>query len=476
MAFAADADPRYGQFGLRSECPACGAHLPVNGPADQVECADCGEQVDVPAELVGSMLEAFERGWPDPAAAETETIGDKTWRWTAEAVAGPSCPACSAALSLEGERSPPDRSADPPRGHESRESGFALRSGGASTPSQDREGPVTCGQCSATVPRERVPKRLRKKVRTAAWIIGGEVDQSRAEQPPAPVALSCPSCGAGLSITSRHHRVTPCDHCGSRVHLPDAVWRALHPPRKVEAWWVRFEGESRAAARARGMAAEAERRRQQAEEDGKRKAEKAERKAEAEAKRRAREAKAAEQRAESKRQRAEEEEAAARRRAWIGYPLAAVAALLTVAALAAEGLTAGFVLFGHGRWIRWIGLSYMAANLLEDVLVVGTVAMFVAAWLVGIAGATRASGTSFFGVLPWCAFMVALSVIPVIGPFISLFFAVQHFRGAEPTIGTENRVPRLASAPLGLLHLGLGPLAHLAIAALGRTALGTYLP
>jgi nucleoside triphosphate diphosphatase len=37
------------------------------------------------------------------------------------------------------ERSPPDRSADPPRGHEPRESGFAPRSGGASTPNQNGE-------------------------------------------------------------------------------------------------------------------------------------------------------------------------------------------------------------------------------------------------------------------------------------------------------------------------------------------------
>jgi glycoside/pentoside/hexuronide:cation symporter, GPH family len=42
-------------------------------------------------------------------------------------------------VALIRERSPLDRSADPPRGHEPRESGFALRSGGASTRHQNRE-------------------------------------------------------------------------------------------------------------------------------------------------------------------------------------------------------------------------------------------------------------------------------------------------------------------------------------------------
>jgi uncharacterized protein (TIGR02996 family) len=42
-------------------------------------------------------------------------------------------------IERDGEHSPPDRSADPPQGHEPRELGFALRSGGASTHRQRRD-------------------------------------------------------------------------------------------------------------------------------------------------------------------------------------------------------------------------------------------------------------------------------------------------------------------------------------------------
>jgi predicted RNA-binding Zn-ribbon protein involved in translation (DUF1610 family) len=432
MAYAFDADPRFGRFGLRSECPSCGAHLPVNGPAPEVECADCGEQVKVPPEVVRSLLDVFEEGWPRPPSANTETVGDMTWRWTAEPSEGPLCPSCQATL-----------------------------------PHETQEGMLSCSSCRATVPQVRTPSALRKQVGSAAWVIAGEVDQSRTA-PAAPVALACPSCGAGLSITSRHHRVTPCDHCGSRVHLPDTVWRALHPPRKVQPWWVRFEGESRPARKERESREEDARKRARAEEKAKQRAEK-------EARRQEEDARKAEEKAEADRQRARAEEEAARARAWTGYPVVVLAGLLTTGAWGL-GLFAGLFFFvGHTTWIRSVGLTPLGVNLLEDAMVVGTIVLALLAWVVGNVGATRVAGTSFLEVLPWCFFMLGLSAIPFVGPFISLFFALQHFGGAEPTVGTDKKVPRLASAPLGVLYLGIGPLVHLTIAAFGRTALGGYL-
>jgi predicted RNA-binding Zn-ribbon protein involved in translation (DUF1610 family) len=411
MPFVSDADPRFGRFGLRSECPSCGAHLPVNGPAPEVECADCGEEVKIPPEVVRSLLDTFEEGWPAPPAANTETVGDMTWRWTAEPSDGPLCPSCQAAL-----------------------------------PHETQEGTLSCPSCRATVPQVRIPAALRQRVSSAAWVIAGEIDQSRAA-PTAPVALACPSCGAGLSITGRHHRVTPCDHCGSRVHLPDAVWRALHPPRKVQPWWVRFEGESRPARTERLEREEAERKHAKA-------AEKARHRAEKEVRKQAEEA---------------------RSRAWTGYPIVALAALLTASAWGLGLLAAVFFLVGHSAWMRAVGLTSLGVNLLEDALVVSTIVLALLAWLLGNAGATRVAGTSLLEVLPWCFFMLGLSAIPFVGPFISLFFAYQHFSGVEPTVGTDKTVPRLASAPLAVLYLGIGPLVHLTIAAFGRTALGGYL-
>ncbi|MEZ4234828.1 MAG: hypothetical protein R3F59_01405 [Myxococcota bacterium] len=423
MALAVDADPRYGRFGLRSECPSCGAHLPVNGPAARVPCPECGEDVAVPERVLQEMLGDFEDAWPRASSAQTRTVGDMTWRWTAEAVAGPRCPACDAALEADG------------------------------------AGALTCS-CGATIPREPVPKGLRQRVSTAVQVISGEVDQSR-EEPPAPVALACPNCGAGLSITSRHHRVSPCDHCGSRVHLPDAVWRALHPPRKVEAWWVRFEGERAAARKVREKLERAAAEQRKAAERSREKAERTEREKE-----RAAAAKAA---------KAVLDAEAVKQRAWIGVPLVLVAGAFTLAALSSEALAALLVLVGQGRWLRH-HLPWGLVDLAQDGTIGLTVGLFLVAWVLGIAGATRLAGSSFLALLPWCGFMVMLSLIPMVGPLFSLVFALQHARGTEPTLAEAQPVPWGGAVPLALLHVGLAPLPYLVFAAMSSTALGAYLP
>ncbi len=425
--FAVDADPRYGKFGLRSECPSCGAHLPVNGPTDGVECADCGEDVVVPDEVVSWMLEVFEDRWPDPPQADTLTVGDMTWRWTAAPVESPVCPVCATPLTSEPEASP-----------------------------------EACPGCAATIPREQVPRGLRGEVPTARWVIGGEVDQSRAQLSTAPLALQCPSCGAGLSITNRHQRLTPCEHCGSRVHIPDPVWRALHPPRTVEPWFVRFEGESRPARDARLERERAERERQE-------KLDKQRRRAESRAREREREAKESERNAELARQRAQQAAAAARVRMWISLPLVGLGALATLGAYGMGAVSALFFVFGHGRAARLMGLSALAAHVINDGLIFVALACAAVAWIVGVAGATRASGTAFLPAVAWSAFMLLLSIIPAVGLFVGLFFAVQHFRGAEPTLDAESRVPLYASVPLGFVHLGFPLLFYLTLAVLGRT-------
>lgn len=430
----ADDDPRLGRFGLRTDCPSCGAHLPVNGPAQQVECADCGEQVAVPKEVLCAMLDDFEEGWPTPSARQTRTVGDMTWRWTAEVADGPACPSCAQAIAL---------------------------------PDAPQEGLLPCPSCQATLPVERMPARLRKAVQGSAWVIAGEIDQSR-QSPPAPVALACPSCGAGLSITSRHHRITPCDHCGSRVHLPDAVWRALHPPRKVEPWWVRFEGESRKARAQRLQAEEALRKKKEKEEKAKKQAEERARKAE----KQAREAQAREK---ARKEKEAREAGEAQRRAWTGYPLVVLGALAQLLAWGSGLFAAAFFLAGHTRWMRSLGLSALAVNLAEDALVVVAIGLALLAWLLGNLGATRVAGTFSWGLIAWCAFMLIMCGLPFVGPFFGLFFAWQHLTGSEPTVGNGQTVPRLASAPLAPLYVGAAPLMYLAFAAFGRTALGSFL-
>jgi DNA-directed RNA polymerase subunit RPC12/RpoP len=437
MSFALDADPRYGRFGLRTECPRCGAHLPVNGPASEVDCAGCGHRVDVPEEVLRSMLEAFEDGWPDAAHADSVTVRDLTWRWTSDPVEGPACPACEARLD--------DSVADEL---------------------------LACGSCGAQVPSAPPPKDLRR-VRGFARVIGGELDQRRDGGAIAPVVLACPACGAGLSITSEHQRITPCEHCGSQVHLPDAVWRQLHPPRTVQPWTVRFQGESRPAAKARHEA--------EAREKAERKAaEKRERAAKQEAIDRERGRVEAERRREKEqRERAEaevrrvEREAVERRRQLMILPLNLLSGLGTLLALAFMlAATIAFVA-GHDHTLRRYGSGTMGARVVTDSLVVGAAVFTIAVWAFGVVAAALRGRKPVGGVLFWSSFMAGLSILPVVGPFIGLFWAWQHATGAEPTPDTD-KLPLGTGWPLAPLYV-FGPLyAHLCYAAAGDMTLGEF--
>ena len=249
--------------------------------------------------------------------------------------------------------------------------------------------------------------------------------------------------------------------------MPDVVWRTLHPPRTVQPWFVRFEGESRPARAAREK-------REKDEQEKEKRAEKAKKDAAREkAKKEDRDRKAAKDAEEAAVKQAEREAAriAATR---FGMPLLVLASLSSLFAVGLMGAAALWFLVGHLPILRRIGIHPLASNLFEDGLVLAAIVATGVAWLLSLLAATRRAGTSFTGVLPWAGFMVFVSCLPMVGPFFSLFFAWQSFIGAEPTIGAEDKIPRFAAWPLGLVHLFLGFFVHLAYAALTRSAVGLY--
>jgi hypothetical protein len=286
-------------------------------------------------------------------------------------------------------------------------------------------------------------------VRGLARIVGGELELTREPTPPAPVVLACPACGAGLTVTSRHDRLTPCDHCGSQVHLPDAVWRALHPPKTVQPWLARFDGPSRPAQIFR------------------KKKEDAEKKAERDRARREQEAKDAARRAQQDAENAarnaaerEEKEAAQRRRElWTLVPTAIcfLLALACVAGMAGAGV--GWAI-GHVPGIRLVGMSSKMTRQMTDWAVVGAVLPVVPVWLLSVGVGALRGANPFFPVLFWSAFMTGLSALPFAGPIFGLIWASQHFRDMEPTPGTE-KLPRFTGWPLGLLYLTVPAYLHL---------------
>lgn len=405
LAFAS---PRFGAFTLRTECPRCGAHLPANGPAPTVTCAACEERVEVPAKLVRELFDWFEEHWPDVKSSSAETLGDLTWRWTSEPSAGPRCVGCRAEIAV----------------------------------GDDSEDALTCGHCGDPLASAPVPRAMNEEVRSATRVYGADPDVLPAVIA-APVAMGCPQCGAGLTLTSEHQRLTPCGHCGTSIHIPDAVWRALHPPRTVHPWIVRFDGESRPARAARIAREKAEREREQAERKRQAREEADRKRREAEERRR----EAEQARAEAERARAEAErarrEAAEKRRRILLLPLLAGSWI--------AGFGGALLLAGTAAWYTWGPLNVLVPLAPRQFWAEAPRPAMIAAFLVALFGWTLVHvGVALrcryrvVAALQMAFFFGALVNVPMIGFVSGPIFALLYFTGGEPTSPSMKEKPPFA--------------------------------
>ena len=72
----------------------------------------------------------------------------------------------------------------------------------------------------------------------------GEGRELEVENSGNPIALQCPNCGGSL-IASGENRTETCRFCDTEVHLPDDLWKMLHPTRKAIRWYFLFDYSSR---------------------------------------------------------------------------------------------------------------------------------------------------------------------------------------------------------------------------------------
>lgn len=405
--------PRYGSLSVRTECNHCGAPVPLDAPALELSCAQCTEQVSVPASLWGKMLHELDDQIDELAEGGGHTVnkvigGQKLVYGIKREM--PHCEKCNAPLAV----------ADFPVGT-----------------SQN----FACAQCGDPASTEPAPDWVVEVAPNARQLYRVDPDPELAGSgaialepaaAPRPIALSCPSCGGGLQITVDHPRLTPCRFCGADVYLPDPVWRKLHPVKVVTPFYVRFEGltqRERAAAeeaqelrRAQMQAAEwtraaQERAAEQAREAQQRADEKAR-----EAQQRAAEAQqqAAEQahQAEQRREEAERQIAATRPRAWTLSLLVGVgtAALMGVILLPKLG-------FYINIWAYIVGIIVLAALAL---ILVGA-AVFYGSRMLQLRCRV---GFDYMFFVTW--FWLPLAAIPFIGAAIAACVAVVLYGGKLP--------------------------------------------
>ncbi|MCK5116742.1 MAG: hypothetical protein KAR44_09095 [Candidatus Aegiribacteria sp.] len=68
----------------------------------------------------------------------------------------------------------------------------------------------------------------------------GEGRELEVENSGNPVALQCPNCGGSLIVQGDKRNET-CRFCDTEVHLPDDLWKMLHPMRKAIRWYFLFD-------------------------------------------------------------------------------------------------------------------------------------------------------------------------------------------------------------------------------------------
>lgn len=184
------------------QCSSCGATVPVTRPEQQTICGHCLGQTEVDDEAWVAVLERchldfgrLNRGVIDSGKLDRPGR-DVEWE------RGPDRPTC-------------------------KDCGGAMLS-------TDDAAHVLCSKCG---PRavEPAPEWLRAKNSSIRGFVAEPPDvQTETNKT---IGLACTNCGSALS-TDGNSRMVECPYCSTSNVLPDDVWRALHPPKKRQRFWL----------------------------------------------------------------------------------------------------------------------------------------------------------------------------------------------------------------------------------------------
>ena len=212
---------RYGCFQIRTSCGSCGQPVPVNGPFRELTCGSCFEKVSIPADIYAGFMNDFEEEYEGYAEGEgsggTLMSGSGTYKYGVWRLT-PRCSSCKRQLVIP----------DPP-------------------------GMIRC-ECGTVYHLCSGPDWLTSEVPSLLWYIsreappGSEMPQSGSALAGAdsqkPIVMNCPQCSGALSISAGNERIMTCSYCDSEVYIPDAIWKRLHPVKKVQEWFACFQGKT----------------------------------------------------------------------------------------------------------------------------------------------------------------------------------------------------------------------------------------
>jgi predicted RNA-binding Zn-ribbon protein involved in translation (DUF1610 family) len=206
---------------LRIDCPECGSSVRVDGPWPEVSCEACGAQIPLAKKWPNIVEHALHHGkggrdFRLVAAIETGPDGLGMRYMALNKGTPPICTECGELL-------------------DEVEDGVA----------DGTEGHFHCPACGTALPTWPAPKYLRQVGARQVFLAppnGEAPSPTEATEPPKPVVLHCPNCGAALQITAQTKRICTCQYCDVDTYLPATLWNQLHPVRKRRAFWLRFKG------------------------------------------------------------------------------------------------------------------------------------------------------------------------------------------------------------------------------------------
>lgn len=203
------------------DCRKCGHAVPVNGLVSETTCPHCLAAVDVPLRQWKLALHTVSVGalvTPDEKRSLNRGRGRKNSRTDLKLLvdwrvrSAPKCLSCDGALDAD-------------------EASW-----------EEPELSLTCGDCGTST--RFGPPGLDLEITTTTLThvaafegasAGGAVVATVADGA-RPIAMSCPSCAAGLQITVEDQRSTTCTYCDASVYIPDDLWRLLHPVKQAQDW------------------------------------------------------------------------------------------------------------------------------------------------------------------------------------------------------------------------------------------------
>lgn len=199
----------WGMLQMNIDCPGCEAPVPVNGPWTELLCSTCGETISFPPESWADLLEDVAgeiAGELEQGEGSNSTIMGSFNVSMLYARMLPYCMKCKEDLTEF------DEDADS----------------------------VICA-CGNRIGLSKPPEWFGRVFPKADLLVGAGDSSDASWDPPEPVVLTCPSCGAPFDSRGES-RNADCPHCGSSMFLPDDLWYHFHPVPVKKRWFVRFTG------------------------------------------------------------------------------------------------------------------------------------------------------------------------------------------------------------------------------------------